>query len=69
MLAGVALPRPRRPSWVGVLGIVIGPLLMLCALEFIGNTSPGWKLADRLTPIAYIAWSLWLIATGVTLLA
>ena len=28
----------------------------------------GWKLAERLTPIAYVAWSLWLIATGVALL-
>ena len=26
-------------------------------------------LAERLTPITYIAWSLWLIATGVALLA
>jgi hypothetical protein len=29
----------------------------------------GWKLAGQVTSIAYIAWSLWLIALGVTLSA
>jgi hypothetical protein len=43
---------------------------MLCSLEFVGPCEPsGWKVAERLTPIAYIAWSLWLIATGIALLA
>ena len=42
---------------------------MLCSLEFVGPFERiGWKLADQLTPIAYIAWSLWLLATGVALL-
>ena len=27
----------------------------------------GWKAAEKLTPVAYIAWSLWLIGTGVVL--
>jgi hypothetical protein len=59
-----------RFDYPGVLGIVIGPVLSLCSLEFVGHHEPaGWKLAERLTPIAYIAWSLWLIATGVALLA
>jgi hypothetical protein len=70
-LAGVALTQTTTaPGWLGVLGIVIGPVLMLCSLEFVGTHEPtGWKLAERLTPITYIAWSLWLIATGVALLA
>src|SRR5687768_8855773 len=70
-LAGVALTQTTAaPGWLGVLGIVIGPVLMLCSLEFVGTHEPtGWKLAERLTPIAYIAWSLWLLATGVALLA
>ena len=70
-LTGVALTQTTAaPSWIGVLGIAIGPVLMLCSLEFIGRHEPtGWKLAERLTPITYIAWSLWLIATGVALLA
>jgi hypothetical protein len=43
---------------------------MLCSLEFVGRHEPaGWKLAERLTPITYIVWSLWLITTGIALLA
>jgi hypothetical protein len=70
-LIGVALTETAAaPGWVGVLGIVIGPVLMLCSLEFVGgHERSGWRLAERLTPVAYIAWSLWLIATGVALLA
>jgi hypothetical protein len=70
-LAGVALTQTSAvPGWVGVVGIVIGPVLMVCSLEFVGRHEPtGWKLAERLTPVTYIAWSLWLVATGVALLA
>jgi len=70
-LTGIALTQTAAvPSWVGVVGIVVGPVLMLCSLEFVGSHEPaGWKLAERLTPITYIAWSLWLMATGVALLA
>jgi len=58
------------PTWLGAPGIVIGALLMLCSLGFVGPAErTGWKLAAILTPIAYIAWSLWLVATGVALLA
>jgi hypothetical protein len=69
-LAGVALTQTSAvPGWVGVVGIVIGPVLMVCSLEFVGRHEPtGWKLAERLTPVTYIAWSLWLVATGVALL-
>jgi uncharacterized protein DUF4386 len=70
-LAGVALTQSSAvPGWLGVVGIVIGPVLMVCSLEFVGRHEPtGWKLAERLTPVTYIAWSLWLVATGVALLA
>jgi hypothetical protein len=35
----------------------------------IGKFEPaGWKLASALTPIAYVAWSVWLAATGIALL-
>jgi hypothetical protein len=69
-LAGVALTQTSAvPGWLGVVGIVIGPVLMVCSLEFVGRHEPtGWKLAERLTPVTYIAWSLWLVATGVALL-
>ena len=66
-LAGVALLQSATvPGWLGVVGIVIGPVLAACALEFVGRR--GWKPAERLTPIAYIAWSLWLVATGIALI-
>jgi hypothetical protein len=70
-LAGAALTQTSAvPGWLGVGGLVIGPVLMVCSLEFVGgHERTGWKLAERLTPPAYIAWSLWLIATGVALLA
>ena len=42
---------------------------MVCAPEFVGRRDDiGWRLAERLTPVAYVAWSLWLAATGVALL-
>jgi hypothetical protein len=70
-LIGIALTQTAAaPGWVGVPGILIGPVLMLCSLEFVGrHEAAGWKLAERLTPITYIAWSLWLIATGIALIA
>jgi hypothetical protein len=33
-----------------------------------GHERAGWPLAARLTPVAYVAWSLRLAATGVALL-
>jgi hypothetical protein len=69
-LMGIALTQTAAvPGWVGVPGIVIGPVLVLCSLEFVGShEQSGWKLAERLTPITYVAWSLWLVVTGVALL-
>jgi uncharacterized protein YqgC (DUF456 family) len=69
-LIGVALTQIAAvPGWVGILGIIIGPVLVLCSLELVGSHEPtGWGLAERLTPVTYIAWSLWLIATGIALL-
>ena len=63
---GVALTQTAAaPSWLGAIGIVVGAVLMLCSLEFVGRFEPtGWKLAGAVTPFAYTAWSLWLIATG-----
>jgi hypothetical protein len=68
--AGAAMLQSAEvPSPLGLAGIVIGGLLMLCSLEFVGgNERDGWQLAARLTPIAYICWSLGLDATGVALL-
>src|SRR5215217_2051975 len=68
-LTGIALTQTDAvPGVFGVLGIAIGPVLAACSLEFVGGHEPGgWRLAERLTPPAYVAWSLWLAATGVAL--
>jgi hypothetical protein len=69
-LAGVAITQSSAaPSWLGVVGIIAGGALLLCSLEFVGAFEPaGWTIAGKLTPIAYIVWSLWLIALGIALL-
>jgi hypothetical protein len=71
VLAGAALAQTSAvPSWLGVPGIVVGASLLVCSLEFVGRHEPtGWKLAETLTPITYIAWSLWLVVTGIALIA
>jgi Domain of unknown function (DUF4386) len=64
-LTGVALIQTTS-VWLGIAGLVVGPVLILCSLEFVGR---GVKIAERLTPPTYVAWSLWLLATGVSLVA
>jgi len=36
--------------------------------ELLRARPEGWKLAGTVVPIAYTAWSLWLLAAGVVLL-
>jgi hypothetical protein len=56
-------------SAFGVIGLILAPLFLLGSMEFVGgNEKQGWKLAGRLVPIAYIGWSLWLLALGIALL-
>jgi hypothetical protein len=44
--------------------------LLIGALEFVGpNERDGWRLAGTVVPIAYIAWSIWLILLGIFLIA
>jgi hypothetical protein len=71
ILAGVALiDSSVAPDWLGVIGVLLGPLFLVCSLEFVGGfEESGWKLAAKLTPVTYIAWSIWLLAVGVALLA
>jgi hypothetical protein len=41
---------------------------LIGTLEFVGpNERDGWHLAGIIVPIAYIAWSVWLIALGLFL--
>ena len=67
VLAGVALIQSDvlHPLF-GVVGLVLAPLFVLGSLEFVGGFEPrGWKLAGTLVPLAYIGWSLWLLALGI----
>jgi hypothetical protein len=70
ILVGVAILQSTAVHpLVGVAGIVIGAVLAVCSLEFVGPFErTGWKLAATLTPFTYIAWSLWLVVVGVALL-
>ena len=56
-------------EWLALPGLAVGALLVLGSLEFVGRFEEhGWKLAGTIVPIAYTAWSLWLLAVGVMLL-
>jgi hypothetical protein len=64
ILGGGALP-----ALLAIVGVLVGIALLVGTLEFVGPNEPeGWPLAGTLVPIAYIAWSIWLILIGVFLL-
>jgi len=65
VIQGTALP-----TWLGWPGIVIGAGLMVGSAEFLGpNEERGWGLAGAAIPFLYIAWSIWLLAMGIALIA
>jgi hypothetical protein len=70
ILAGVALiDSGVAPDWLSAVGVAVGPLFLLCSLEFVGRAEgSAWRLAGALTPVTYVAWSLWLLAVGVAML-
>ena len=67
---GVAILQSTNVNgWIGIAGIIIGIAFALCSLEFVGPfEGTGWRLAGAATPVVYIVWSVWLVATGVALL-
>jgi hypothetical protein len=70
-LAGIALIQSDllHPLF-GIVGLLLAPLFLLGSLEFVGPfEARGWKLAGSLVPLAYIGWSVWLLALGIGLLA
>jgi hypothetical protein len=70
LVSAAMLQSSSFDSWLAWPGIVIGASLLIGSLEFVGRLEEeGWKLAGTVVPIAYTAWSLWLLATGVVLLA
>jgi hypothetical protein len=69
LIAGSILSTTVLPAWLGIVGLAIGIALLIGTLEFVGpNERDGWRLAGTVVPIAYIAWSIWLIGVGVFLL-
>src|SRR5918996_2340978 len=53
----------------GIIGLFLAPLFLVGSMEFVGsNETHGWKFAGMLVPLAYIGWSLWLVAMGIALL-
>jgi hypothetical protein len=70
VLVGVAMLQSSAfEAWLAWPGIAIGLLLVAGSLEFVGRfEEKGWELAGAIVPIAYIAWSLWLIGAGLVLL-
>lgn len=71
LLVGVAMLQSSAfEAWLALPGIIIGLFLIVGSLEFVGRfEEKGWKVAGAIVPIAYIAWSLWLVVSGVVLLA
>jgi hypothetical protein len=58
------------PTWLGWPGVVIGAGLAVGSAEFLGPYEErGWGLAGAAIPLLYIAWSLWLLAMGIALIA
>ena len=56
-------------AWLGWVGVPIGLALLFGSLEFVGpHERAGWPVAGTIVPIAYVAWSLWLIALGIGLI-
>jgi hypothetical protein len=69
LVAASILSTAVIPWWMGLVGLPIGVALLMGTLEFVGpNEKAGWRLAGTIVPIAYVAWSLWLVALGVLLL-
>jgi uncharacterized protein DUF4386 len=69
ILVGVAMLRSSVfDAWLAWPGIIIGLFLIVGSLEFVGRfEEQGWKLVSAIVPITYIAWSLWLILSGLVL--
>ena len=65
VIQGTALP-----TWLGWPGVLIGAGLVVGSAEFLGpNEERGWDLGGAAIPNLYIAWSVWLLAMGIALIA
>ena len=73
------MPPGERPGWPRSTGVRAEAWLRIAKRHSgLASVTPaealdvalcyGWKLAVTIVPIAYTAWSLWLLAAGVVLL-
>ena len=71
VLIGVGIVQGvELPTWLGWPGIIIGVGLMVGSAEFLGpNEERGWSFAGAAIPVLYVAWSGWLLAMGIALIA
>ena len=70
VLVGIAFTQTTvAPGWLGIPGIVIGAVLSCAPWSSSASRAQRLEARRTLTPITYIAWSLWLVAAGITLLA
>jgi hypothetical protein len=68
LVAASILSTAVLPGWLGLVSLPIGIALLIGTLEFVGPNEPdGWSLAGTIVPIAYVAWSIWLIGLGIGL--
>jgi hypothetical protein len=57
------------PAALGWAGIGVAVALTVGAREFVGrHEQHGWRPAETLVPVAYVVWSLWMVALGIALL-
>jgi uncharacterized protein DUF4386 len=69
LVAASILTTQDVPGWLGILGIPIGLAVLAGTLEFAGqNEQDGWAVIGRIVPLAYLAWSIWLVVLGVVIL-
>ena len=69
LLGSAMLQSSAFDAWLAWPGIAIGLALIVGSLESSApSEEKGWKLAGTIVPIAYTAWSLWLVISGIVLL-
>jgi len=69
LVAASVVATTAMPEWLGFIGMPIGAALLIGSLEFVGpNEENGWSVVGSIVPVAYIAWSLWLVGLGIGIL-
>ena len=57
------------PAWIAIAGIVIGAMLLIGSLEFVGPFEKnGWKISGFLVTVGYLLLSVWMLVLGIVIL-